>query len=216
MPARNKPDRDREQAAPDDHQDRGRDDDRQHCRHRGDRDREAVVVAFLRCASMKIFDWLAASAVEEPEMPAKKSESTTLTCARPPGSGRPGRDRRTSRVVMPPTFMRFAVGEERHREQDERVVGVEGLLHQVLRREPVLDDEDRQAGEAERERDRHAQREQREEHPERGDARRAGIEDGRAGHVMLPGTRRRAGGGRGALPATLARRPTSARRGESR
>ena len=59
---------------------------------------------------MKIFDWLAASAVEEPEMPAKKSESTTFTCAKaarkwPTRS----RERRTSRVVMPPTFIRFAV-----------------------------------------------------------------------------------------------------------
>ena len=34
---------------------------------------------------MKIFDWLAASAVDEPEMPAKKIDSTTLICASPPG-----------------------------------------------------------------------------------------------------------------------------------
>ncbi len=59
---------------------------------------------------MKIFDWLAASAVEEPEMPAKKIDSTTFTCARPPGKcPTRSRDRRTSRVVMPPTFIRLAV-----------------------------------------------------------------------------------------------------------
>ena len=59
---------------------------------------------------MKIFDWLAASAVDEPEMPAKKSDSTTFTWARPPGKWPTrSRDRRTRRVVMPPTFIRLAV-----------------------------------------------------------------------------------------------------------
>ena len=56
--------------------------------------------------------------------------------------------------------------EERHREQDERVVGVEGLLHEHHRRQPRLDEQDRQAGEPERERDRHAQDHQDEEHAE--------------------------------------------------
>ncbi len=37
------------------------------------------------CASMKILLWLAASAVDDPEMPAKKTESTTLICASAPG-----------------------------------------------------------------------------------------------------------------------------------
>ncbi len=59
---------------------------------------------------MKIFDWLAASAVEEPEMPAKKIDSTTLICASPPGKcPTSARDSRTSRSVMPPTFIRLAV-----------------------------------------------------------------------------------------------------------
>ncbi len=59
---------------------------------------------------MKIFDWLAASAVEEPEMPAKKIDSTTLIWARPPGQcPTMVRERRTSLSVMPPTFMRLAV-----------------------------------------------------------------------------------------------------------
>ena len=59
---------------------------------------------------MKIFDWLAASAVEEPEMPAKKIDSTTLICASPPGKcPTMVRDSSISRSVMPPTFIRFAV-----------------------------------------------------------------------------------------------------------
>ena len=59
---------------------------------------------------MKIFDWLAASAVEEPEMPAKKTESTTLICASAPGQWPTMvRESRISRSVMPPTFIRFAV-----------------------------------------------------------------------------------------------------------
>jgi hypothetical protein len=59
---------------------------------------------------MKIFDWLAASAVDEPEMPAKKIDSTTLICARLPGMWPTiVRDSLTSRSVMPPMFIRFAV-----------------------------------------------------------------------------------------------------------
>ena len=59
---------------------------------------------------MKILDWLAASAVDEPEMPAKKNESTTLICASPPGQWPTMvRERVINRSVMPPTFMRFAV-----------------------------------------------------------------------------------------------------------
>ena len=59
---------------------------------------------------MKILLWLAASAVDEPETPAKKIDSTTLICASPPGKcPTSARDKRTSRSVMPPTFIRLAV-----------------------------------------------------------------------------------------------------------
>ena len=59
---------------------------------------------------MKILPWLAASAVDEPEIPAKKIDSTTLTWANPPGMWPTrSRDSLTSRSVIPPTFIRFAV-----------------------------------------------------------------------------------------------------------
>ena len=59
---------------------------------------------------MKIFDWLAASAVDEPEMPAKKIDSTTLICASPPGKCPTiVRESVSRRSVVPPTFIRFAV-----------------------------------------------------------------------------------------------------------
>src|SRR2546425_9771606 len=59
---------------------------------------------------MKILLWLAASAVEEPEMPAKNTESRTLICASAPGKFPTiVRDNRTRRSVMPPTFIRLAV-----------------------------------------------------------------------------------------------------------
>ena len=59
---------------------------------------------------MKIFDWLAASAVDEPEMPAKKIDSTTLICASPPGKWPTiVRESCIRRSVMPPTFIRLAV-----------------------------------------------------------------------------------------------------------
>ena len=59
---------------------------------------------------MKIFDWLAASAVEEPEIPAKNTESTTLICASDPGQCPTiERESATSRSVMPPMLIRLAV-----------------------------------------------------------------------------------------------------------
>ena len=59
---------------------------------------------------MKILLWLAASAVEEPEMPAKNTDSSTLICASDPGQlPTIVRDRCTRRLVMPPTFIRLAV-----------------------------------------------------------------------------------------------------------
>ena len=59
---------------------------------------------------MKILDWLAASAVEEPEMPAKNTDSTTLICASDPGQCPTiERDNATRRSVMPPMLIRFAV-----------------------------------------------------------------------------------------------------------
>src|SRR5215211_8945938 len=59
---------------------------------------------------MKIFDWLAASAVEDPEMPAKNTDKSTLICASAPGQlPTMARERRTRRSVMPPMFIRCAV-----------------------------------------------------------------------------------------------------------
>jgi hypothetical protein len=63
---------------------------------------------------MKILLWLAASAVDEPEMPAKNTDSTTLICASAPGKcPTMQRDKRTSRSVMPPMFIRLAVSRKK-------------------------------------------------------------------------------------------------------
>ena len=78
--------------------------------------------------------------------------------------------------------------EERHRQQDERVVGVEGLLHQLHRVEPRLDDQDRQAGEAERERHRHAQDHQDEERRRTGSS--AAIAGGQHARRVMRAPRR--------------------------
>ena len=114
-------------------------------------------------------------------MPAKKIDSTTLICARPPGKWPTSVARQAHQPVGDAADVHQVRGqqEERHRQQDERVVGVEGLLHQRHRRQARLDDQDRQAGEAEREGDRHAQHHQREEHAEQDQARGAGGEDAR-------------------------------------
>src|SRR5215217_3877612 len=67
----------------------------------------------LACASMKILLWLAASAVEDPEMPAKNTESSTLICASAPGQFPTiVRESRTRRFVIPPIFMRCAVSKK--------------------------------------------------------------------------------------------------------
>src|ERR1700704_1877003 len=59
---------------------------------------------------MKILPWLAASAVDDPEMPAKNTLNSTLICASEPGKlPTIVRDSLTRRSVMPPTFIRFAV-----------------------------------------------------------------------------------------------------------
>ena len=82
---------------------------------------------------MKILPWLAASAVDDPEIPAKKT--TAHVDLREPAGQRAdqARDSRTSRSVMPPTFIRFAVEqEERHGEQDERVVRLERRLNTTI------------------------------------------------------------------------------------
>jgi len=74
---------------------------------------------------MKILLWLAASAVEEPEIPAKKTESRTLICASAPGSGH-HRARQAHQPVGDPAHVHQVRGQqiERHREQDEGVVGL--------------------------------------------------------------------------------------------
>jgi len=59
-------------------------------------------------------DWLAASAVAEPEMPAKKIESSTLICAKPPGKWPTiVRDSPSRRLVVPPAFIRLAVSRKK-------------------------------------------------------------------------------------------------------
>ena len=106
-------------------------------------------------------------------MPAKKIDSTTLICARPPGKC-PTMVRDSCHQPVGGAADVHQVGgqqEERHRQQDEGVVGVEGLLHQRHGVEPRLDDQDRQAGEPEREGDRHAQEHQQEEQAEQDERR---------------------------------------------
>src|ERR1044072_4449598 len=64
----------------------------------------------LGWASMKIFNCLSASAVEEPEMPAKNTDSTTLICASDPGQCPTiERDSATRRSVIPPMLIRWWV-----------------------------------------------------------------------------------------------------------
>jgi len=52
----------------------------------------------------------AASALAEPEMPAKNTDNSTLICAKPPGKWPTSAlDNRIMRTVMPPPFIKLAV-----------------------------------------------------------------------------------------------------------
>src|SRR6185503_17560900 len=73
----------------------------------------------------------------------------------------------------------------RHREQDERVVRLEGRVEDHHRREPRLDEEHRQARQPERERHGHAHDHQQEERAEQPQRRNAWREH-RLGHTTLP------------------------------
>ena len=83
-------------------------------------------------------------------MPAKKIDSTTLTCARPPGQVADQVARQADQPIGDAADVHQVrrQQEERHRQQDERVVRLERLVEQHQRRQPRLDDQDRQAGEA--------------------------------------------------------------------
>jgi hypothetical protein len=117
---------------------------------------------------MKSLPWLAASAVDDPEMPAKKTDRTTLICARPPGMPHQ-RARKAHQPVRDAAHV-HQVGrqqEERHRQQDERVVGLERLAHQHHGRQARLDHQHRQGGQPERERHRDADGQQEKNMPNR-------------------------------------------------
>src|SRR5215475_5656325 len=80
--------------------------------------------------------------------------------------------------------------EERHRQQDERVVGFEGLVEEHHRGEPELEQQRWQARQSERKRHRHAQRDEEEERTkqhQRGHAwRHSGLRHG----AVFPATMR--------------------------
>ena len=152
-------DRHRQHAAPHDHQDRRRDDHGQHRRDRGDGDRERQVVAFL---DLRLDEDLALARgvggrrsgdareehrqqhVDLRQRARESCRPSSATAHQPVGDAADVHQVRRQQ-------------EERHREQDERVVGLERRVEDDHRREPRLDEQHRQAREPERERDRHAQ-----------------------------------------------------------
>ncbi len=153
-------DRHRDHPAPDHHQD-GRRNDHAHHRGAGDqRDRERRVVALL--------------------LHRRDQHAADARGLRRRRAGNAGEQHRHQHVDVAQSTRQVAdqgarevdqllrdagrihqVGsehEERHRQQQERVVGLQHLVEQQERRQPVVDEEHRDAGQAERERDRHPQR----------------------------------------------------------
>ena len=69
--------------------------------------------------------------------------------------------------MMPPTFIRFAVSRKNGTaSRMNELYALNVVLNSDHRRQARLDEQDRQAGQAERERHRHAQHHQREERAE--------------------------------------------------
>ena len=85
---------------------------------------------------MKSLLWLAASAVDEPEMPAKNTDSNTLICASDPGKWPTSARDKAHQPIGDAADVHEVRGkqEERHGQQDERVVGLEGFVEQRERR----------------------------------------------------------------------------------
>ncbi len=181
-------DRHRKDAAPHDHQDRGRDDDGEHRRHRRDGDREGEVVAFLGLRldeDLRLARRIRGGRARD----AGKEDRQHHVDLRKPA--RPMADHRARQLQQPvgraaDVHQVRGEQEERHREQDERVVGVEGLLHQVHRVEPRLDRQNRQARERERESDRHPQEHEEEEAAEQNERRHSRRQHGTR-HLISPG-----------------------------
>ena len=127
-----RPDRDREDAAPDDHQDRGRDDHREDRGDRGDRHRERQVVALL---GLRLDEHLAlARRVRRrgARDPGEEDRQQHVHLRQRPGEVAHHGARQVHQPVGDAADVHQVRGEqeERHREQDERVVGLEGLVEE--------------------------------------------------------------------------------------
>ena len=180
-------DRHLQHAAPHDHQDRRRDDHREHRRHRGDRDREREVVAFL---DLRLDEDLALARRVGRGRPGDAGEEHRqqhIDLRQRAGEVADHRPRQGDQTVGDAADVHQVGGqqEERHREQDERVVGLERRVEDDHRRQPRLDEQHGQAGEPQRERHRHAQDHQEEERAEQ-PHRRHGGREGCAGHWPPP------------------------------
>ena len=131
MPARNSAPIDTdEHAAPDDHQDRRRNDHREHRRHRGDRDREADVVALL---DLRLDEDLALARGVGRRRARDAGEEDRQHDVDLREAAREVADQRARQRHQPvgdaaDVHQVRGQQEERHRQQDERVVGLEGLV----------------------------------------------------------------------------------------
>ena len=176
-------DRDGEDAAPDDHQDGGRDDDGEHRRDGRDRDGEGVVVAFLALRLDEDLRLARRVGGRGARNPGEEERQHHVDLRQPAGKMPDHRPRQCQQPVGDAADIHQVrrQQEERHGEQDEGVEGVERLLHERHGGEARLQHQHRQAGERQREGHGHAQEHQPEEQAEQ-DQRRLGGREQRARH----------------------------------
>ena len=161
-------DRHRNHAAPDDHQDRRRNDHAHHRRAGDQRDGERRVVALLfhrrdqHAADARGFGGRRAGDAGE------QHRHQHADVAEAAGKVADQRARQADQLFGDARRVHQVrrEHEKRNRQQQERVVRLQHLVQQQERRQPVVDEEDRHAGEPERECHRHAQDDQRGEDAE--------------------------------------------------
>jgi hypothetical protein len=148
----------------------------------------------------------AASAVELPEMPAKSIETVTLMWPSPPGRW-PTRAGEIDQPVGDPGPVHQVGGEqeERHGQEHEGVVALEHLAQEQDRGQPVVDEEDRDDREAEREGDRHPEDDEDAEEAEE-DGRDLARAHGWAAETVGPSSLPALGGGPSIQPMSMAMR----------
>ena len=183
-------DRDGENAAPDDHQDRGRNDHGKNGGYGRDRDGEAVVVAFFSLRLDEDFGLAGGIGGRGAGDASEEDREHHVDLRQPTREVTHHRAGQFHQAVRRAADVHQVSRQQKEwdGEQDERIVGVERLLHERHRVEPRLDEQDGQTRYGKCEGDRHAQEHGEKKQAEQ-DQRCLSGRKNRARHARLPAIR---------------------------